>query len=766
MEVTTQARGTIGRHDIMRSMPIRGHGFDLLGLTITRSGPVTGLAHLALDEGLMALYGVNGVGKTTLLKLAAQALRGEAPQRPWNSQTVPSSSLEMVLDVHLKLHEPLRPPPKFLQDRRDLDVLWMSFRKHAEDLMRGLAAGMSQRANVPENLPLLEQLVHLTAVSKGWVQANTRRASGQNSEMHELAGHHVPALTEAARAGRITLRASGTGAVPTWKAYLACSASEPTSAQALQEADGAYRSWRTNRPKPIEPRTIEDLMTAPYVPGPPKLIPPHFQVTYWGKESAPHYSPEVPTALQVPTTVYLGEVVGGHWLVHPGPAEVGEWEPGFEPAVVAGNVPEVPMPNEEMLRDLLATTPTAHEGVFGEGTSELDREFRGEIDWRVKRANELIGVVLPGACELLWNLPEPEELIRGVRPAWSFNDLGLEELSEAQRKWVGLSCSAASAQGPPVVVLIDEPEAGLHRAVEHRLASGLAAWARSLSGSVLVATHSPAVLSSPHTASLFVTTDDEGGIALRRVPLSLLDGAEIRRSAHELGLTVGDLGAMSRVTVVVEGIHDAWVFKALLRDDLDSSAAGLYPIHGAARLKSLADAQLLVAGTDAAIVIVLDELNLNEGRDALTAIRDAVTSGDSEETRSALESVRLAGRKNDSLLFLHQFASEAMKLDALDRITVHGLSYPDVICYLDPDTVLTKVVPWDELIERWKRDAAPAEPKNLKGWLRRNKFLPDDQEAVDNAVEFAALRMRDEHRPLHQDLVGLGLNIRDLGSRN
>lgn len=760
-------------------MPIEGPGFDLLGMTITRTHPVDGIVHLELDQGLSALYGINGAGKTTLLRLVARALAGEYPEKQLSSIKHAGITRQNYLDLHIRLREPLRGPddPDWPLGTQFLMQAFSARAKELEQELRDRAAEVAFDLPSPD-MPILERLVLLGAFQRGWFDGAARHRL--QPAMQDLATRHVPAMLESARAGRITLRATGTSEVPRWQAFLACSRVDPLSAQALDEVDDVYRSWRPIIPVPavappdsgdafgFGPLGDSDALSASVPPPAPRPIPEHLSLVYWGSNHDPAYSTDIPSGLQTASNFLLGEVVGGHWLHRPAVGEYGEWESGFSPATVVGNVAGEPSPDQEMLTHFLTSDP---DEMFEYGTDDFEPEFAADITRRVERANELVAAILPGRATVDWVQPTYQEMMRGYQPRWSFNGLDLNQLSAAQRKWVMLACSTAMAQNGPVVVLIDEPEAGLHRAVEHRLGPGLSSWSRTLSAAVVVATHSPALLSSPYTAPLFVTSrvDSDAqarrrpGIRVRPVPLSVLDGNEIRRSAIELGLTVGDLWAMSRVTVVVEGIHDAWVFKALLRDDLDCAAAGLYPIHGATRLKSLADAQLMVAGSEAAIVIVLDDLNLDDGRTALASIRRAVNGGDPDEVRTILETVRQAGRKNDSLLFLHQFASEAIKVNSLHRISLHGLSYPDVICYLDPDTVLTNPVPWDELVAQWSEEAYPNQPKNLKGWLRRQGYLPDDAEAIDNAVELAALRMRDEGRPLHPDVMSLGLAVQELG---
>lgn len=314
-------------------------------------------------------------------------------------------------------------------------------------------------------------------------------------------------------------------------------------------------------------------------------------------------------------------------------------------------------------------------------------------------------------------------------------------------------------------MLLDEPESGLHRLAEHRIPSGLHAWTTSGGASaIVVATHSPDLLSSSLAQENLVSRA-ESGATIRRVAVGISGGDAGRQAASELGLAVGDLWALSKLVVVVEGIHDQWVFESLLRSEL-----AVLPMHGGTRLRSLAEARLLMDGTDAEILVVLDDLDDLDDLDASVAVEvaeqidQAAKASDTDELRSALEDLRRRGQKNDSLLFLHQFFARAAFLGDVGRVHIHGLSLPDVVCYLDPETVLQDPQPWDTLLDRWTADAAPNQPKNLKGWLRRQRLLPDDPQQVDEAVEQAALRMADEGRPLHPDLVSLGLRIAELGA--
>lgn len=88
-------------------------------------------------------------------------------------------------------------------------------------------------------------------------------------------------------------------------------------------------------------------------------------------------------------------------------------------------------------------------------------------------------------------------------------------------------------------------------------------------------------------------------------------------------------------------------------------------------------------------------------------------------------------KKSSERLFLHRLGVRALEDGRMDRIHVHGLSQPDVICYLPPGLLLQKPGEWPDLIRRWKKDAAPKQAENLKKWLVANHYLPSDRSELD-----------------------------------
>lgn len=747
-------------------VPATGGWIEVLGVTVGRIAPVQGLVHLGLSDGLTALYGLNGSGKTSLLNLLELALRGVVPDEDLEDDDqfrVESN----ILDVHVRLMTQAAEPANFSMPNPLLRLV--------DDCTRGLETKLGLEGRERSGRPLddLVDLLDLTMRST-LLEAVAKCAPCSHDGDHlraieERASVWTAALREAAQQGRLTFRAFGTSSRPAWTVYLAPTMQGPAGHAALM---GSV-DWFTdrNRPSPRDERWHDHVFDARF----PLSLDARtylFQPSDFTRPGAAGRSAviQVPMALlgrvdaevERATAVDIGDGRARRWTVSN--------QGGLRLATVIGISAADEDPDVATM-DVLLDLTGSHDYGFLIEDGGVNADVIAEVQSIEALANDLVSALLPGAPRLDFRLGAAEDWVRGLRPAWYAHDHHISKLSSAQQRWARLAIALAIArrQGAmpgelhddlphhPLLFLCDEPERGLHRLLEHQLARGLSSVLRTVSGVGVVATHAPDMLASTLVHPMLVTRTKDT-TTLRAVPLSVVDGIAMSMSADNLGLTVGDLWALSRLTVVVEGVHDEWVFGAVLQDSLNAAVASVFPMHGATRLRSLTEAQLLVRGTDAPILVVLDEMEATRGTDLL----DAVKAADSDDSRrEALE--RLRTTKGDSYLFLHQFAQAADQLGALDRVSVHGLSLPDIICYLPVDLMLgTGAPPWESLIKRWRSSAGDMRATNLKGWLKKQKLLPQNSSELDEAVRRAADHARRENRPVHKDLVDLGLRIMDL----
>lgn len=734
-------------------MAIQGNGYELLGVSVS-GGPLTEPVHVELDSGLAAFYGENGAGKTWLLRMMSSALTGVALSR--------GDAGSALADLHLRVSKPQDPPEgAFLE---------------------GLVANLEATANARRGQVLLtaaaeEYLPSEMDTEELGERGVARDVWSQIAILIDLAPstHDIPtemgqALYESADAGLLTLRACGTEGVPAWQVFLAGATHRAeifpdllafeseqqllihllSSDEALAKVDGldsfmaAFKNWS-------EQNQLSWAETSPYC------------LPRWRTSSSRRTArQDWPTWLQIPLlplgddlTVLPVQVLGSdesprdpdadtldHIL---GARPVTEGPDGGKtvPAAIVGNDSDSP--------------------VFGEVVAEALERVQRETAANLQD-------VLPGPPILRFHMGSIEEWLRGIRPVWQFLEPGTGEwlpitmLSSAQERWAKLAIGLASAPGYglPVVFFCDEPETGLHRLAERRLAIGLQNLALRTGVSILAATHSPLLLDANQVRPVLVRRDPQGAVATSAVPLSVLNRLEAERSAGQLGLSVGDLLSLMRLAVVVEGLHDEMVFTWLLREPLDSALATILPLHGGRHAPSLADARLLFDGTDAQVLLVLDNLNHQQVHEIWTRTTTLAATGDLEGARASLDDLR--DSKSSETLFLHQLGLRALEVGRMDRIHIHGLGLPDVICYLPPDLLLAEAKPWSKLISSWKRDSANKPPTDLKQWLKTNHLLPDDQEQIDAAVQNAAVAAHRDGRHVPSDLMELGLHILDLGS--
>lgn len=731
-------------------MAIEGAGFDLLGVSVGDSAPVGRLVHLRFDAGVTALYGLNGAGKTSVLRLVRAALTGELGHQQRRA----------TADVHVRLHEPEGTPPAFGWTERVRDVLAQSL-----DRERGFLRRFAQELN-PESYgwdedetgewDYYEELgtrnigddiwSHLSAL----IDAGGISGTGGKSRS-ALSREVRDALQESADAGLLTLRATGTPGQPSWEVLLPLS---PTSTAGATTLLSAYLSWKEFQEIAESPGGFANRL-GPWLDKPSPL-----NLLMHGLNTLPYMR-----------------------SVQRGPGDLPNWL-GVPLLGVGSDLTRRPVHvlDHDAVRDALTDVSRLQDLAFPDVHFD-DREppvvasgnqfvINEDLHLRAQAVEQKVAAVLVevllDAPRVRFNWKSPAEWVMGQTPEWEFRDdfsdwLPIAALSEARLRWVQDAIRIATAASDiPTVLLSDEPERGLHRLAERRLSRGLGQMARDQGLSVLAASHSPALLDAQWVRPHLVSRGAEGHVTVKEVPLTFGDELTSELSALQLGLSFSDLAAMMKLAVVVEGLHDEWVIGHFLRPTLDDNLAQIFPMHGARRAQSLADARFLFSGTDGPLLIVLD--NLHE-RAAQIWANARLAAGSSREEALEVLSPLLSDRKRfgDEYLFLHQLAVRAIETGRIDRIHVFGLTLPDVICYLPPEHVLLQCSEsWQSLLSRWRSSFGGGVATNLKKWLTSQGLLPQDPAQVNGRVREAASRAAEDGVPLHPDLVALTLRVREL----
>ncbi|MBK9741417.1 MAG: hypothetical protein IPO93_18510 [Actinobacteria bacterium] len=329
--------------------------------------------------------------------------------------------------------------------------------------------------------------------------------------------------------------------------------------------------------------------------------------------------------------------------------------------------------------------------------------------------------------------------------------LRLEELSRAERRWSILAVKLAikattrnwSGEVPsvassdvlrfekPTFIIIDEPEAALHRAAESHMAEGLKWLAQREGAYVVVATHSPELLDSMGSAVYRVhPTDHEifNGSTLEIVSRSqVTELTDVdRRQMHDLGLQPSDLLRRSRAFLLVEGLHDEIVLRHFVGDDLDRLRVVILPLRGAAQLPSTLDSRFLFEFTDAVLVPLLDNISAAV---VTSAWNEAVTIASMKGSDAAGARIRKAlPTKRDPVTrkqapenkFLGEFLSRAIELGVQSRVAPFSLSAADIVHYLPVEAFVDKPgVTWESLWQAHREalDSGRTQHRSAKDWI-------------------------------------------------
>ncbi|HVE26546.1 MAG TPA: hypothetical protein VNC22_14130 [Sporichthya sp.] len=731
----------------------------LLGVTVCGPAPI-GRVHVPLYEPLLALYGRNGAGKTRVLTAMIAALRGEQQPDSWGLVHV------HVGDADADLETPSDPWR---------DGLARAMRDHLNRLRGDVVAHFAQRRDEEFEVGPGDDYVEVLDDFRSFTQAVVDEAHSPTS-LRELVGAHLAAqqmlmadqehvgdfmrfhkavISEITRGGHYVLRAIGTPEAPRWSVYAAASEEDEACAALLEQdravppedeaADDAPRRSAAVLDGPVLSnsgfpwRELSDIGDA-FISG----------RGYVGPGTAPELGTDVrsvpfPLWASVPVveiatiTAPLVELVTDETS----PADVDK------------------LTREEVLRAAGGQMLTA----FADGGAQFHPKVAPLLARLTELATRYLRYVFPDAPELVFAPGDPNEWLAGSLPSWvaRFPQAGtalpatlpLAALSTAQRRWAALSAalavSVAGADALPVVFLCDEPEAGLHRRAESALPDALVKIAGESGLRMAVATHSPAMLDPARVSLMHVTRLASGAATARAMDFALREELDRDHMREDLGLTPADLLQMVRCFVIVEGKHDEEVLGHLLSEDLDSWSV-IYPVGGAKQMQSLATAGLIWDFTDAAIVLVLDNIARASIQPVWDKAQAAIARGGTESAIRAL--VPLGKLPGAEARWLQNLLTRAIRARRAHRIRLETLSAPDVICYLPADEFVPGAT-WDELLTEWRASFDGREPTNLKAFLTNRHGV----QFTTNQIARIATRAKPD-----AELQALGARIRELGA--
>lgn len=686
-------------------MPLEAKGYQVLGASIFGPEPLSRI-HLEIQSGVTMMYGKNGTGKTRLLDQLTLAFQGVAQ---------PKTALRPRPLVHTSVE--VRPPSgdnafvSALYEMLDVPRELQGEDTHREEFQSALL----RRVDLWEDLELEDPLALI-----------------DYPELNKSQGFYL------------SLTPSGTTELGQWTIYLSAILSADEM-QKLAKYGAALSEMRRSMVAPTS--TKQEAFSLPFrlaqadewYTEPFEIIRSDAGPVYVSTGSSP--LDDWPTDIPVPLMA-IGSIARG-------PAQV------FVDSMSLEVIQETTL-------SLVSRTQWGAPQVEATAGSEvvLAATVQEQVAQAELETNRVLDVLADFPFRLRYDTGTPSDWFSGKPPRWvavpregNGPSIVLHELSFSQQKWVRFALSlflSKSKNSTPRLLMVDEPEQGLHRQLEARISTGLNRLATGLDDlAVLGATHSPAFLDPRHSSNLLhVALNGFGRTTLTRLEVGHVT---LDEESKRLGVTPSDILAMTRVALVVEGTHDQLVVETCLSEDLQVSGARVFIMRGTDHAAALADMQFLFDALDAPIVVVFD----NVVQAKVTPIwQRAVAACHANDSRAAerilaeLDS-KYATKEERALA---ELGRRAIRVGRLSRIVPFGLSQPDILDYLAPSHFNLEGDDWEVYKAAFGLKKRGGE--SFKDFVRREYKAKINNEVVRQAAK-AVVSVPD-------DLAQLGNTIRQL----
>ena len=375
--------------------------------------------------------------------------------------------------------------------------------------------------------------------------------------------------------------------------------------------------------------------------------------------------------------------------------------------------------------------------------------------------NALLQSMLPESPVLECSLAKPERWVDEAPCRWSAKDptganVSLSQLSGAQTRLIRLAATLtlgaytrqfeSAVHGVqkcgPELVLLDEPEAGLHRLAEDKLTEALDDYGRRNNMAIVAATHSSSFLRNPRVALVEVFRRGDGWTSARGVEFPEKAGADA------LGISRADLLQLNQLILLVEGQHEMLIFGEMLGRELGRRRVLMVPLRGMFNLKAIVDLEILAHTLEHPVLAVLDNSNAPAIDGLWAGLRGLPPGVEADGVYAELE--RCLGPKNartDEEMQIAGLAFNLQKSGQLDRFEVFGLSRRDVIEYMPVERLVPGAASWEELRaehEQQRREAPEETTKDFKKWLTETHHADFGTDALVLAAGISAETPPDE----------------------
>jgi len=360
------------------------------------------------------------------------------------------------------------------------------------------------------------------------------------------------------------------------------------------------------------------------------------------------------------------------------------------------------------------------------------------IGW-TRRANDLLQRFLLDPPPLRLVLGDPLDWVSGSGPHWEAGPaVPINSLSDAEKRWSRIAIALAAPHDesvllnsdsddagtfaidedsdlPAPILLLDEPERGLHRAAEAHLASGLLALTSTKRVRPIIATHSPSLLDAGQGQIVQIKKREAGGIG----ELTELTATEIEE-LKSFGLQPSSLLHLDRGYLLVEGLHDKQILEGWFAEELQSKRVAILAMHGATNLENVFNSEFLIERSDALLMPLLDDIAIEPLHDIWARAEAKVLDGRRSDAANIIfrEIGKVPGGAKN---YYGPLLIGAVRNGVSQRFFPLGMSKKDVLEYLPAGELVEGATSWGDLRKEWTRSpAAMADRsgKSYKKWLR------------------------------------------------
>ena len=334
---------------------------------------------------------------------------------------------------------------------------------------------------------------------------------------------------------------------------------------------------------------------------------------------------------------------------------------------------------------------------------------------------------LPSITQWMAGRPLCLEALDTTTDSWQ----PFSSLSGAQKMWVTRLLQLEEHRDSlwPTLVICDEPETGIHE----RAVAAVLDYLLEFEHTVVLATHHPRALTR-REASVVHVDRNPFGIKLRPPVL----GADVTEAAERLGVFPGDLLAIKRLMIVVEGQHDEIIVRGLVAlssrprtEDRCLVAA----VRGSRHVASVASSEVLTSFTSLHFMIVTD----NTRNQVLSPILEQATRMESEGAQpprilaeTGLE--RITHDATPEERYVLDLLRRAIEQRFIHRVRVFGISSRDIIDQL-PAAPFGLSESWDDLRNAHDQAVRERDKRDFKTWLKETKGAVISAKRIQTAFD-------------------------------